>query len=153
GRRLVQTVGGLGHRRIAVVAAAEALRTVGGAGTGGGAEPGGAGIARPGDRRAAAEAARHGGGNPGPRRRHCREPPTPSTAARDVGMTVPDEVSICGFDDIPNVLDTVPPLTTIRIPLRSIGRRAMELALSGEVQVEHVGLDLILRGSVAKPPR
>lgn len=73
------------------------------------------------------------------------------TAARDLGVSVPDDLSLTGFDDISSVSDTVPPLTTVRIPLREIGRKAMELALSPAPQIAHFSLDLIMRESVAVP--
>ena len=40
------------------------------------------------------------------------------TAARRVGLGVPDDVSVAGFDDIDAAADTTPPLTTVRQPLR-----------------------------------
>src|SRR5262249_1502210 len=37
---------------------------------------------------------------------------------------VPQDVAIVGFDDIPLAQEMLPPLTTVRIPLAEIGRRA-----------------------------
>jgi LacI family transcriptional regulator len=48
---------------------------------------------------------------------------------RERGRRIPDEVAVVGFDDIPLLRDLVPPLTTVRIPLDDIGRRAAELIL------------------------
>jgi LacI family transcriptional regulator len=53
-------------------------------------------------------------------------------AARDLGVRVPEDVSVAGFDDIPTLRDVAPALTTVRLPLHELGRRAAELALLGE---------------------
>lgn len=42
------------------------------------------------------------------------------------GISVPDEVSIVGFDDIPSATLVTPQLTTLRSPLRKLGARAVE---------------------------
>jgi DNA-binding LacI/PurR family transcriptional regulator len=48
-------------------------------------------------------------------------------ALRTAGRSVPGDVAIIGFDDIPLAQEMTPPLTTIRIPLAEIGRQAAEL--------------------------
>ncbi|OQO89350.1 LacI family transcriptional regulator [Saccharomonospora piscinae] len=53
------------------------------------------------------------------------------TAMREAGISVPDEVSLAGFDDIPVVRDLTPSLTTVALPLEELGERAMELAFRG----------------------
>ena len=45
-------------------------------------------------------------------------------ALRAAGRSVPEDVAIIGFDDIPLARDVTPQLTTVRIPLAEIGRRA-----------------------------
>ncbi|MBI2941898.1 MAG: LacI family DNA-binding transcriptional regulator [Chloroflexi bacterium] len=48
---------------------------------------------------------------------------------RAAGIVVPDEVSVVGFGDVPSAQDTEPPLTTVTIPLREIGRQVMREVL------------------------
>jgi LacI family transcriptional regulator len=45
------------------------------------------------------------------------------------GLRIPDDISVIGFDDIPTAQWMAPPLTTIRQPLREIGRVAAERLL------------------------
>ena len=47
-------------------------------------------------------------------------------AARDLGVSVPDELSVVGYDDIPAASWTSPPLTTVHQPIREKGRRAAQ---------------------------
>lgn len=47
-------------------------------------------------------------------------------AIKDSNMSVPDDISVIGFDDLPSSSFSDPPLTTIKVPTREIGRRAME---------------------------
>ncbi len=54
-----------------------------------------------------------------------------TAALRDQGYQVPRDMSVAGFDDIPTLRDVRPALTTVRLPLVDIGRRALELALGG----------------------
>jgi len=53
------------------------------------------------------------------------------TALKDNGISVPHQVSIIGFDDIPIARYTDPQLTTIRYPVVSMARLATEMALLG----------------------
>ncbi|MGC1374733.1 MAG: substrate-binding domain-containing protein, partial [Anaerolineales bacterium] len=45
-------------------------------------------------------------------------------------LRVPYDVSVVGFDDIPEASFTTSPLTTVRQPLQAMGRRAVELLLA-----------------------
>ncbi|MGC1261282.1 MAG: LacI family DNA-binding transcriptional regulator [Jannaschia helgolandensis] len=44
--------------------------------------------------------------------------------ARDLGISVPRDVSVVGFDDIELAQVTYPPLTTVHVPHREMGRQA-----------------------------
>lgn len=50
-------------------------------------------------------------------------------AARERGKKIPDDISIIGFDDIPQAAQVHPPLTTIHQPLEEMGRRAAQMLL------------------------
>jgi len=56
-------------------------------------------------------------------------------AAREAGVSVPGDIRVAGFDDIPTLRDIVPSLTTVRVPLERIGEVAVRMAL-GEVTTE-----------------
>ena len=63
--------------------------------------------------------------------------------ARAMGLDVPGDVSITGFDDIELATVVEPALTTVRVPHREMGRRAAELLLAradgdrGRARVRH----------------
>lgn len=50
-------------------------------------------------------------------------------AARECGLRIPDDLSIIGFDDIPQASIVYPKLTTVRQPLEEMGRVAVQLLL------------------------
>src|SRR5690606_32192350 len=83
-------------------------------------------------------------------------------AARDLGIRVPDELSVVAVHDVWFAAHDAPPLTTVRLPLQDMGRRAVELLLDGQVSgvgepaSEYV-LDepaplLVTRASTPPPP-
>ena len=77
---------------------------------------------------------------------------------RDPGLRVPDDVSIVGFDDIPQAALIRPELTTISQPLEKMGRVATQMLLDllqhPEKAADRIELptQLIVRDS-CKPPR
>src|SRR3954467_12149852 len=50
-------------------------------------------------------------------------------AARARGLTVPDDLSVVGFDDLEEAEIVTPALTTIRQPLAEMGRIAVSLLI------------------------
>lgn len=50
-------------------------------------------------------------------------------ALEDAGLRVPWDVSVTGFDDLPFAARSGPPLTTVRQPIRDVGRCAARLLL------------------------
>lgn len=57
-------------------------------------------------------------------------------SAHRLGLNIPTDVSITGFDDTPVSEIVWPPLTTVHQPLRQIGAKAVEL-LVGAIQNKH----------------
>ena len=77
-------------------------------------------------------------------------------ALREAGRAVPGDISVVGFDDLPESAYLAPPLTTIRQDFAELGRRAMGLvdrAVKGEERpaVDLVPTSLVLRSSTAGP--
>ena len=50
-------------------------------------------------------------------------------ALKDAGLTVPGDVSVVGFDDIQSAAYSTPSLTTVRQPLREMGKRGAQILL------------------------
>jgi DNA-binding LacI/PurR family transcriptional regulator len=78
-------------------------------------------------------------------------------AIRDAGLDMPRDISVVGFDDIPDAQHFAPPLTTIRQDFDEIGRRAFEVLLTelrGEKTAERAQIlpELIVRGSTGRAP-
>ncbi|HEY3556115.1 MAG TPA: LacI family DNA-binding transcriptional regulator [Kribbella sp.] len=78
-------------------------------------------------------------------------------AVNALGLNCPDDVSIVGFDDQPDVADQVRPrLTTAALPHLMLGRRAGELVVAAPDDAPErviVDCELIERESVSDPPR
>ncbi len=79
-------------------------------------------------------------------------------ALAEAGRTVPGDVSIVGFDDLPESEFFTPPLTTIRQNFVALGRGAMGLltsAIRGELDEGTVMVPpkLVVRASTGRPRR
>lgn len=98
------------------------------------------------------------------------EPPTALFAASDQmamgavealrrrGLRVPEDMSVVGFDDLPEVRWSAPPLTTVRQPLAEMGKLAvrtiLKLTRGEELDSPRVELatELVVRSSTAPVP-
>ena len=78
-------------------------------------------------------------------------------AARERGISIPDELSVIGFDDTPIAAHIWPPLTTVRWPIVSMARAAARKLVGDMIgvgeQPSMLPSMLIHRSSVAPPPR
>ena len=77
--------------------------------------------------------------------------------ANQLGLRVPEDVSITGFDDIELAKILHPPLTTVHVPHRLMGRTAAEILIrkvAGETEtiITELPVEIAQRGSLA-PPR
>ena len=78
-------------------------------------------------------------------------------AAKDLDLKIPRDLSVIGFDDIEIARILEPELTTVAIPAKALGERAIFLLLASlearhPVQSEIIPLELVVRESAA-PPR
>ncbi|MBF9069026.1 LacI family DNA-binding transcriptional regulator [Streptacidiphilus sp. NEAU-YB345] len=87
-------------------------------------------------------------------------------ALHEIGRRVPEDVSVVGFDDIPEAAFLSPPLTTVRQDFGELGRRGLGLLVHhvevsapgrGRTTVDHrqtaiVAPELVLRASSGRPP-
>jgi DNA-binding LacI/PurR family transcriptional regulator len=93
----------------------------------------------------------------------------------ELGIAVPEQLSVVGFDDIPLAAMVIPPLTTVSLPTTQAGEVAVEVLLerlqsrgSGEPAARNLTAGnpaarkafarklpatLVLRSSSAPPPR
>ncbi|MFG1954501.1 LacI family DNA-binding transcriptional regulator [Micromonospora sp. NPDC048830] len=79
-------------------------------------------------------------------------------ALHESGRRVPEDISVVGFDDVPEAPYLIPPLTTIQQDFDAVGRRAIEVVTQaiqgGELQPSPlVTPKLVVRGSTAPPTR
>ncbi|MHA7984911.1 LacI family DNA-binding transcriptional regulator [Rathayibacter sp. CAU 1779] len=79
-------------------------------------------------------------------------------ALTDAGVRVPDDISLVGYDDIPQSFELRPKLTTVHVPLEEMGRESVRIALHREDAFDRqsaneviVGTHVVVRESVAPP--
>ena len=74
----------------------------------------------------------------------------------EAGRSVPGDISVVGFDDIPEAAYLIPPLTTVRQDFTAVGRRAIEIlraAIAGAPTPDRlIDPELVVRAS-SVPPR
>ncbi len=78
-------------------------------------------------------------------------------AAHELGLSVPGDLSVVGFDDIPEAKHFIPGLTTVRQDFAELGAHALDILLAeieGQEAPARVAMkvpELIVRGSTARP--
>ncbi len=77
-------------------------------------------------------------------------------AIQEAGLSIPDDIAVVAFNDIPVAQFLVPPLSTMRIPGELIGEVAVDLMierLNGRDYSKHVTIptQMVWRGSTRKP--
>jgi DNA-binding LacI/PurR family transcriptional regulator len=72
-------------------------------------------------------------------------------ALHEEGLEAPEDVSVVGFDDLPEAPYFTPPLTTVRQDFAELGRRGVQLVLArlqgADLHLDPVSPTLIVRGS------
>jgi LacI family transcriptional regulator len=75
------------------------------------------------------------------------------TSAHEAGLAIPRDISVVGFDDAPIASRLWPPMTSVRLPLRDMGRLAGEMLapdlMRGRPPSHDVQPELIVRASTA----
>jgi LacI family transcriptional regulator len=72
-------------------------------------------------------------------------------AAHEAGLTLPDQLSVIGFDDSPIAAKVWPGLTSIRLPIRDMGRlAARKLLAQAQIGEEWNGQDVDLHPSLTE---
>jgi len=76
-------------------------------------------------------------------------------ALKEKGISIPGDVSLIGFDDLPSGSHSDPPLTSVKVSKRRIGRRAFQLLkrrLEGTEKLPYekvnIGSELMIRDSL-----
>jgi LacI family transcriptional regulator len=79
-------------------------------------------------------------------------------AARTLGLSVPDDLSVIAYDEVPVAAYLSPPVTTVAMPLGELGGAAVdalvELLGGGPPRAQVLGSapELVERASTAPPP-
>jgi LacI family transcriptional regulator len=77
--------------------------------------------------------------------------------ALELGLRVPEDLSVIGFDNVPEAALATPQLTTVEQPIHDMGRRAINLLIKliqdEPVETSHITLPtrLVIRQSTAPP--
>jgi len=76
---------------------------------------------------------------------------------QSMGLSVPNDISVTGFDDLEIAKEIIPGITTIHAPVNEMGRVASEFLLGSDdasvaFQVE-LPAEIIFRGTTAQPPQ
>jgi LacI family transcriptional regulator len=84
-------------------------------------------------------------------------------AAEQAGLRVPEDLSVVGFDDVPEASWGSPPLTTVRPPIAEMGEVAVRPLLAAAESAGESAADeppkvdpstsLVVRQSTARPAR
>jgi DNA-binding LacI/PurR family transcriptional regulator len=82
-------------------------------------------------------------------------------AIREAGMTVPEDMSVVGFDDIEVAAFTSVPLTTVAQPVADVAKKAVDMLFDSlehpssarQPRFESLKPDLVVRQSSARPRR
>jgi LacI family transcriptional regulator len=77
--------------------------------------------------------------------------------AAELGIRVPEDLSVIGFDDVPEAAAATPPLTTMAQPLKEMGAQALQILLEhlgGEnvARYIHLPAELTVRASTGPVP-
>ncbi len=69
------------------------------------------------------------------------------------GLNVPEDVSVVGFDGVPEAAASLPGLTTVAQPFEEIAKRSVAAIIENAVPTHRVSLELglVVRGSTAPP--
>ena len=81
------------------------------------------------------------------------------SALRESGVSVPEQMAVAGFDDIPLARYMDPPLSSVHVPIHDLGARAVELLLHGITHKndhprrrERISTELVIRRSTGAEP-
>ncbi len=70
------------------------------------------------------------------------------SAAWIIGLQIPKDVAIVGFDDIPIASLTCPPLTTVRLPMHQMGYNAMSMIIEGKKELEFKKKKMVMQHEI-----
>ncbi|WP_203237129.1 LacI family DNA-binding transcriptional regulator [Streptomyces gilvosporeus] len=77
-------------------------------------------------------------------------------AVRRLGLRIPEDISVTGFDDLALAVAVEPELTTVRLPAEDFGEAGMRALMAvldgGRPPSPTLPVELIARGSTAPPP-